>query len=733
MRLIKIGAAVIGVLLVVLVGVLAYGFPVRGLIKSYSEDALAKNELELDIRGGAWFALWPRPGITLEQVRLSDPKGLDDLITIERVRAGISLLDLVKGRIHIDEIALTRPVVQTQAMFARAKRMAARRASSSPEAMAPIALPGAHDDVAIDAITATDGIVVLRDGRDTEDISFDHIRLVSMPAVAGRTSLHLDARFGDTKVRLVAGMKSPAELAEGQPISVDATIDSPRMLKSPASVTALVTKNGPVIKIEGVNGTIDQGRVRGAMSISFAGAKPFVDASLQSERIDLTNIVDAVTNARPRSRTAAAGKPPAGDDKSARSTGGPPEPGVSSVAAQAWSDTPLNLFGLRLFEADINLSAREVLIEKTRVAPAAIEAMLLQDKLTLKLSPSGVYGGQATGELIVDRSHEIPSFATRMAFTQIDSLQAFHDISGFDYLSGRARGALDLKATGISPLQIVSDLKGRGEILLEDGAVRGLNMPDMVRSLLDMILSGWQPRASEETRFSSFGGTFGIEKGIARTTDIKFAGPLLTMTAAGSIDLPAQSIDFRADPRILSRRDSATGRQTSSGIGVPVVINGPWSAPRIYADMPNILSNTQGALRALRNALGAGAGGTGDDAGTGSAADSGSGAAGGTSDTGGTGDTGSQGGAVLNRFIEGLSKGLGQATGDPVQDGNRIADELLKSLGTSRGAAVPPPEPTAPRSGTTPQSASPRSVPAPDPDRDLDRGAREILRDLLGR
>ncbi|MEZ5788211.1 MAG: AsmA family protein [Xanthobacteraceae bacterium] len=722
MKLIKIGAAGIGVLLIAVVVFAAYGLPVRGLIKTYSQDALAKNELELDIGGDAWFAIWPNAGVTIEQVRLRDPKGVDDLITVERVRAGVSLTDLLRGRIRIDEIALTRPIVKTEPMFGRAKRMAARRVSSSPGATAPIVLPGAHSAVAIDAITATDGKVILRDGRETADVRFDDIKLVAMPAVAGRSSLHLNARFGDTNVRLVAGMKDPARLADGEPVSVDATIDAPAALKSPASVTALVAKTGPVIKVEGLNGTIDQGRVRGSMSISFAGAKPFVDATLQSERIDLTNIIDAVTNAERamRSDARAAAPPPDISDPNPQ-RGGTEKPATRTDAVPPWSDAPLNFFGLRLFDANINLSAREVVLEKTRVAPAALEATLLQDTLTLKLSPSGVYGGQAAGELTVDRSQETPAFAMRMAFSAIDALQALRDINSFDHVSGRARGALDLKSSGISPLRIVSNLNGRAEFLVEDGAVRGLNMPAMVRSLLDMVLSGWQQRATAETRFNSFGGTFSIEKGVARSTDIKFNGPLLTMTAAGSVDLRAQTLDFRADPRILSSRDPSTGRQTSSGIGVPVVIKGAWSEPRIYADTPDILSNTDGALRALRNALGVGSGG-----GSGSTGDDGRG-----SDAGGT-DT--QSGAALNNFIQGLSKGFGQATGDPARDGGRIAEELLKALGATRSATVPQPETTAPRSGVTPpQTATPRSAPAPSPDRDLDRGAREILRDLLGR
>lgn len=718
MKLIKIGAAVIGVLLIAAVALAAYGFPARELIKTYSRDALAKNELELDIGGNASVVIWPSAGITVDDVRLRDPQGRDDLVTVERVHAGLSLIDLLRGRIRIDEIALTRPVVRTESMFERAKRMAARRASSAPGATAPIILPGAHSSVMIDAISATDGLMVLRDGRETAELRFDDLRLATMAAAAGRSSLHLSLRSGDNKVRLVAGLDDPTQLADGQPISVDATIDAPAALKSPVSVTAMITKAGPVIKVDGLNGTIDQGRVRGSMSISFAGAKPFLDATLQSERIDLTNVIDKVTNTEPAVRSETGNSVVAPERDRAGQRGGAvrntPAPAEAARPERPWSDKPLNFFGLRLVEASINLSAREVVLDTARVAPAAIEATLLHDTLTVKLAPSGVYGGQATGELTVDRAQETPALAMRMAFSGIDALPLLRDINGFNYVSGRARGAVDLKASGTSPLRIVSGLNGRGEFLLEDGAVRGLNMPGMVRSLLDMILSGWQPRASEETRFNSFGGTFVVDKGVARTTDIKFNGPLLTMTAAGSVDLRAQTLDFRADPRILSSRDPSSGRQTSSGIGVPVVVNGPWSRPRIYADTPDILSNTDAALRALRSALGAGggSGGSGSD----------------------TSSSGAPSGTSLNEFIDGLSKGFGQSTGDPARDGGKIAEELLKALGGSRSATVPPPEPTAPRTeAAPPRTQAPRSTPAPAPDRELDRGAREILRDLLGR
>ena len=717
MKVIKIAVIAVGVVVIAAAIFAAYGIPARGLIEAYAGDALAKDGVKLDIAGSARFALWPTARLTIEQLRLRDATSDDDLVTVERVQAGVSLTELLTGRIHVDDLALTRPVVNTDPMLRRARQTTERRdrgAAAGSGPAVPIVLP-VDSGVTIDAVSIENGTVLIRDGRETVALPLDSLQLASLPAAGGRSTLRLDARFGPTTVQLMAGVDRPGRIAEGKAIPIDVAIDAPTVLKTPAALTATVTKAGPVLKINGINGAIDQGRVRGSISVSFAGAKPFIDATIESERIDLTTLINKISLSSssqrpPNSRSSPAGSPrPSAPSKAAA----PPEPktaapsssAVPARGGQIWSDAPLNFFGLRLVEGNVNLSAREVLVQKLRIAPAAIEATLLQDTLTVKLLPSGVYGGQATGEFVVDLAQRDPRIGLQVAFSEIDALPFLRDAIDFQYIAGRARGAVELKGAGASPLQIVSNLNGRADLLFENGAVRGLNLPNMVRSLLDMILAGWQAKASEETRFSTFSATFAIENGIARSTDVKFNGPFMVMSAAGSADLRTQTLDFRADPRLVSSPATPGGSAGGWGIGVPVVIQGPWSNPRIYADTPNILADPDRALRALRDALG-----------------------------GGSRSGQTDGDAPLGKFIEGLSKGLGNATGDPARAGGAVAEEMLKALGASRSVTAPQPETTAPNATpSSPQAATPRSAPTPAPDPDLERGAREFLRDLLGR
>ena len=260
--------------------------------------------------------------------------------------------------------------------------------------------------------------------------------------------------------------------------------------------------------------------------MSFAEAKPFIDAALDSERIDLTGLIDTVARGG-----AAVSRPPA---PGPRGNARPVSDG------QVWSDAPLDLFGLRLVEASVNLSAREVLVDNVRIAPAVVEATLLRDVLSVKLDSSGLYGGQASGELTVDRTKDDPSLGLQLRFSGIDVLPFLQDAIDFPYIAGRARGAVGLTGAGRSKLQIVSSLNGRADMVFENGAVRGLNLLNMVRSLLDMILAAGK-RIRRRRRVSARSAPVSPSRRGSHARQTRdFTGPFLVMTAAGATDLRTQ-------------------------------------------------------------------------------------------------------------------------------------------------------------------------------------------------
>jgi AsmA protein len=174
---------------------------------------------------------------------------------------------------------------------------------------------------------------------------------------------------------------------------------------------------------------------------------------------------------------------------------------------------------------------------------------------------------------------------------------------------------------------------------------------------------------------------------------------LVKMTGADTIDLGTRMLAFRVEPKLVMTTEGQGRASDPVGLGIPVIIDGPWAEPRIYPEMAGILDNPDAAYAKLKE-MGKGLfGGSGGGLG-------GLGALGGS---GGLGGSGTGGG--------GLSDQLGSTLGNLLQ----------QSLGPGR--SIPP---RASASPPDPASPAPQSDPAPQATQDS-QPMNDILRNLFNR
>ncbi|MGC1553570.1 MAG: AsmA-like C-terminal region-containing protein, partial [Bradyrhizobium sp.] len=147
---------------------------------------------------------------------------------------------------------------------------------------------------------------------------------------------------------------------------------------------------------------------------------------------------------------------------------------------------------------------------------------------------------------------------------------------------------------------IMSNLSGTVVAYFQDGAIRGLNVAQMIRQLASSTLSGWQENREQTTDLSQLSASFRIDKGQAVTTDLNLVGPLVKMTGGGTIDLGAQTLALRVEPKLVMTTEGQGRSSDPVAFGIPVAINGPWAAPRIYPDVAGILDNPDAAYAKLK-------------------------------------------------------------------------------------------------------------------------------------
>ena len=146
----------------------------------------------------------------------------------------------------------------------------------------------------------------------------------------------------------------------------------------------------------------------------------------------------------------------------------------------------------------------------------------------------------------------------------------------------------------------MSNLDGTVFAVFRDGAIRGLNVAQMIRSLTSGTLSGWQENKQQATDLTQLSASFRIELGKATTSDINLVGPLVRVTGGGTVDLGEKSLALRVEPKLVMTTEGQ-GRATDPvGLGIPVAIDGPWDEPRIYPDIAGILDNPDAAYARLK-------------------------------------------------------------------------------------------------------------------------------------
>jgi AsmA protein len=673
MRAVKIACGAIAAIIVVALLLLVTGIP-SGFLSSGIADRLERDTgYRLTIAGSTKIGLWPSANITMNDVRLEGPKDREEVsrMTIGSIRANLTLASLWSGHPEITELAINRPLLSVPL---RRERQAATTPPSSKQASASSSADS--NAPRIERITVTDATVVFSNLRDHFESRVERINASAVIDADRKISVTGNARAGDHPLRFDIKATAPLPPLERQNVPLELSLEAPGILQAPMSGKAELRLNGPLLMINGLSGTIGDGAFNGWASVD-GSSKPLVKLDLDFRRLDIATTTSATSQASQSSSPS------------------------SSQSARSWSEDTINLIALNYVDAEIRLSAAELNIGGAHLAPAAIYSTLASGILKCSLANLGVYGGQANGEIGIDASAGTPGYTFRSDLVGVRALPLLQGAAGFDRLDGKLQAKITVRSTGQSQHAIMSNISGTVFANFQDGAIQGLNVAQIIRTLTSTPLSGWQESHGQATDLSQLSASFRVEKGQATTTDLNLVGPLVRMTGAGTIDLPSKTLAFRVEPKIVMTTQGQGRAADSVGLAVPVMIEGPWTEPRINLDMAGMPDNPDQAYAKLKE-IGKGLLGPGG--------------------LGGSGD-GSSGGAGLSDVLGGR---LGETLGKLLQQG---LGQGASQDGDQGGRTAPAPSPSQdPTSQSHPQPSD-----APPQAQQESQPMKDVLRQLFNR
>ncbi len=609
----------IAVVLVLLVGavLLLPMFVSADLVKREVESAVQEaTGRELTIAGDVSITAWPALGATIGEVTFANAPGATEpqMATMQELRAELAIMPLLSGEIRVDQFVLLEPVIHLEVARDGTPNWQFEGAPAPAEAPAGEDVPGdgqtpggmAPTEVVLADIRVENGRVTYRNAQTGDAHEFSDVDMsVSLPGLDEQMTLDGALTWNAERVNVDVAVDQPRAVIEGgttpatikvasNPLNVDyaGSITMGEGLSTDGSVSldvpsvrnlAAWTGNpmpdgggfGPLslsgdvssrpdryafsnaqISFDGTSGT-------GNMTVLTSGARPKITGALSVDQID-TNV-------------------------------------YAGQGDTGWSTDTIDLSGLKAVDADLDLSADEIIFGNIVIGQSALDLGIDNGLMTAVLNKLALYGGAGSGRLTLNGRNATPALAGDFSLSGLAIEPFLKAAMDFDTLRGTGQFNIDVTTTGSSQAQMVQNLNGNGGIDFRNGAIKGINLASIIRTALTNPISGWSSASSQDTDFSELTGSFTITNGVLSNDNLNMLGPLLRLTGAGSTSIPQRTINYRLKPKLVASLEGQGGQGDLAGLNVPVIVTGTWSNPKFAPDLGAVLENPGEALKSLEN------------------------------------------------------------------------------------------------------------------------------------
>ncbi len=462
----------------------------------------------------------------------SAPKAKADLSLKGRVN-----LDQVAGQLTVDGLALR--------LSAEGEDLPGGKIDASLDSNLMLTLDGQSADV--NNLLLTLGDLKLSG-------SIQARQLASAPQVSGSLQL---AEFNLRQWAASIGQELPP------------TAD-PKVLTRVGAKLVLKASEG-VTRLENLQLTLDDSTLTGSASIK----GPAIGFNLKLDAIDADRYLP------PESEKPAAKKEGSGSKGDAK---GAKEPELLPVEM------------LRKLDINGQIAVGKLIIKKLKAADILLKVKAKGGNITVDQQVGKFYDGAFKGKVKLDVRGKQPLIGITSDLSGLQAGPLLKDLTGKDQLSGKGLFKADIKTSGNTLTSFKRNLGGKLNFLFDDGAVKGVNVAQMLREAKARMKGESLPKTDQpaQTDFSVMSGSATIKKGLLTNKDLLAKSPYLRVNGNGTVNLVSERLDYLIKPVVVStaKGKGGEGLDDLKGIPVPIKVSGSFSDPSYSLDMEALLKET---------------------------------------------------------------------------------------------------------------------------------------------
>ncbi|MDD7970116.1 AsmA family protein [Roseinatronobacter alkalisoli] len=591
MRLIKaVVAVVLG--LVVLAGAALFLLPSERIAVIAAQQFQTATGRSLTIDGAVRPSFYPVIGATANGISIGNADWAGDapLLQAEQMEIGLDLTALLRGDVQIERIILQSPVIDLRRNSeGRGNWEMAIRASAPPPQSDSTAEPQTRPRAfSLGMAAIAGGQLRFRDAASGTDITLDALDAdFALPALDGPAEITAAARVNGQALRLSAVTDNVARLISGAVVGLSLDLglaESRAQFAGRAGLGDMILEGQLDTDIPALAPVFRALAAQGAdlppayLPLGFSGRVTRTadgmlyarDARMRAGDTRLNGDIDmSMAGARPKLTGQLSGG--VLDLRSRGATGRGTQSG-GAAAVQGWSRDVIDASALGLIDADLSLAFDGIQTDVTSFGQTRLVLGIDNSRAVIDLREVAVFGGRLMGQFIANNRSGL-SVRADLRARDVALLPMLTELADYRRLQGSANLDINVLGVGNSVHAIMDSLRGDGAIRFDQGEILGFDLAGMLRNL-DMSYMGEGTR----TVYDSISGTFTVADGVLRNDDLALSAQRFSVTGRGSVALGARTLDYRIVPAALQG-------EGGEALRVPLMITGPWDAPRFRLDL----------------------------------------------------------------------------------------------------------------------------------------------------
>jgi len=612
-----IGLSIAGGVLALLL-ISPFLIPANAFKNQVEKSASESLGREFKINDGMRLTYWPVIGVDAEGVTIANAPGgkAKYFLEAKQIAIGVAVMPLLKGDVQVKKLVTSEPHIALEAnpggtpnwVFEPAKKPQ-QKTDSGQDSLKNIGL----GDVRIE-----DGELTFDDGKGKIRKLTDIDAKVALPSLDEPLKLDGEMTMNDQRLKTIFVAITPRAFANKGKTPINVTLESEvfnvtldgALDNATTEITGALAANGPSLRklIAWQGEAMKDGPGFNAFDVAGQLNAKDKDILLSDAQIKIDNIQSTgnlkINTSNPDILYVAGDLAFKALDLNVYLPA-PDAGGARGVSVQTgWPKDLIDFAGLKSINADLSLTTQQLLFQRYKIDSTKLGLNLKGGVLKAVLDDLRMYGGRGSGTVTIDATQAgRMSMAPKLSISGLQAHPFLVDAINLDKVEGVGALNLDLKGAGANTDQLMRSLGGAASFKFEDGAVRGINLAQVSRTVQG-ALTGQAVGTAAKTDFAEMAANFAISNGVATTSDFRLVNPYIRVTGKGAMNIGEQTFNFRIDPKVVNSGLGQGGSYDMGGLGVPFLMTGPWSKPKFTPDIGDYIKGE--ATKQLDKLLGVG-------------------------------------------------------------------------------------------------------------------------------